>query len=275
MFGNIKKKLSNALQEGFVISESLQQHYRRVSTPSTPVSPTFEDRFNSDRSSLRSSSTTEDLVDAVPSNVNVAAGCNLLAKYEDDWVSINKMSEENARRADQIATEIDKIKQKTMEQRVVMTDLITCLSGIPGLIVKLENSKKTLQDITEFATRVERETDVLQNLCEECEMQEFILQKQFELSQYKQKKMGELEVYRQKVAAEHQGKIRQHEEHLKQIQRERQAVFDDAFRGDIEEFKQKGVITKISTESKAKVTLEEVDLQDEQTKDALEEFLNG
>ena len=51
-----------------------------------------------------------------------------------------------------------------------------------------------------------------------------------------------LESYRQKVAAKHQETIRQHEQRLRQIQRERQAVFDDAFKSDLAEFKQKGTI---------------------------------
>lgn len=54
---------------------------------------------------------------------------------------------------------------------------------------------------------------------------------------------GELEIYRQKLAAEHQEKIRQHEDRWRQMQLERQAVFDDAFRVDLEEFKEKGTIS--------------------------------
>lgn len=53
----------------------------------------------------------------------------------------------------------------------------------------------------------------------------------------------ELESYRQCVAAKHQERIRQHEQSLRRIQRERQAVFDDAFRGDLAEFKSKGALT--------------------------------
>lgn len=49
-----------------------------------------------------------------------------------------------------------------------------------------------------------------------------------------------MEKFRQKLAAEHQEKIRMHEEKLRQIQKERQAVFEDAFLCDLEEFKEKG-----------------------------------
>ena len=51
-----------------------------------------------------------------------------------------------------------------------------------------------------------------------------------------------METYRQKIAAEHQQRIKDHEEKLRKIQKERQAVFDDAFRNDLEEYKQKGHI---------------------------------
>lgn len=52
-----------------------------------------------------------------------------------------------------------------------------------------------------------------------------------------------MELYRQKVAAEHQQRMLVHEEKLRKIQKERQAVFDDAFRHDLEEFKQNGHIS--------------------------------
>lgn len=51
-----------------------------------------------------------------------------------------------------------------------------------------------------------------------------------------------MELFRQKIATEHQQRIKDHEENLRKIQKERQAVFDDAFRHDLEEFKQKGHI---------------------------------
>ena len=51
-----------------------------------------------------------------------------------------------------------------------------------------------------------------------------------------------METYRQKIAVEHQQRIKDHEEKLRKIQKERQAVFDDAFRNDLEEYKQKGHI---------------------------------
>lgn len=52
-----------------------------------------------------------------------------------------------------------------------------------------------------------------------------------------------MEIYRQNVAAEHQNKIRLHEEKLRTIQKERQAVFEDAFRHDLKEFKENGHIS--------------------------------
>ncbi|KAH8371934.1 hypothetical protein KR093_009335 [Drosophila rubida] len=286
MFGNLKKKLSHAIQEGIVISESLQQHYRqRVSssssnnnssnqtsaatTPTTPLG--LNESFTSSRSSSHS------LADGVPTHLNVAAGCNLLSKYEDDWQQIHASNEQNAEQAAAIATQITSIQQRASGQQATISELNSCLAALPALVVKLRASAETLKSLEEMGAQLEIELEKLQDLCEECEMQEFVLDQQFLLSQHKQRKLNELEQYRQKIAAEHQQKIRAHEQQLRQLQKERQAVFDDAFRSDLEEYKQRGQLTKIPTKVSKQTSLDEVVLEqnDVEAKDALEQFLNG
>ncbi|KAM7355550.1 dystrobrevin binding protein dysbindin [Cochliomyia hominivorax] len=263
MLNSLKKKFNNALQEAAIITGNLQQQYRqRVTTPES---------LNSSRSSLATS--TLDL--GLPTDVNVAAGCNLLAKYEDDWKIIHQNNLDNAQKAQEVAKQIQKIEKCMTNHKVVMTDLIHCLVGIPSLVAKLKTCQDTLDEVNNLSQLVNKELEKLEDLCEECELQEYVLEKQCEINKYKQKKMEDLEMYRQKIALEHQQRIREHEEKLRKIQKERQAVFDDAFRHDLEEFKQKGHIPKIQTSLSQEVSLEEVVLDDTETKDALEEFLNG
>ncbi|XP_017111989.1 dysbindin protein homolog [Drosophila elegans] len=293
MFGNLKKKLSSAIQEGLVISENLQQQYRqRVSsgnnsgssqasglTTFTPTSPLgLNESLSSSRSSNLSLSAPFQLTDGVPSHLNVAAGCSLLAKYEDDWQQIHGANEENAEKAAEIATQISGVQQRASNQRRIISELNSSLSGIPTLIAQLQASSKTLQSLEQMGQQLEVELEKLEDLCEECELQEFILEQQFQLSRHKQRKLNELEQYRQQVASKHQAKIKDQEQKLLQLQRERQAVFDDAFRGDMEEYKQHGQLTKIQTNSN-RLALEEVVLEANEVEakdtDALEQFLNG
>ncbi|XP_054728768.1 dysbindin protein homolog [Anastrepha obliqua] len=278
MFENLRKKFNNAIQEGFVITENLQQQYRQrqaSATSSNATTPTLDESLHSNRSSNTFSHLSgSDLI--IPVDANMAAGCNLLAKYENDWKMLHDANEDNATQAAQVATQIALIGQRTKVLHVDMTDLITCLSGIPTLVEKLRESAETLEKVNTLSASVETELERLEDLCEECDLQEFMLHKQCELSQFKQMKMIELESYRQRVAAEHQEKIRKHEQQLRQLQRERQAVFEDAFRGDLVEFKTKGTLPKIQNEALPQsVALEEVVLEDVTTKDALEDFLNG
>ncbi|KAI8041495.1 dysbindin protein homolog [Drosophila gunungcola] len=291
MFGNLKKKLSSAIQEGLVISENLQQQYRqRVSSGNnsgssqasgltTPTSPLgLNESLSSSRSSNLSLSAPFQLTDGVPSHLNVAAGCSLLAKYEDDWQQIHGANEENAEKAAEIATQISGVQLRASNQRRIISELNSSLSGIPTLIAQLQASSKTLQSLEQMGQQLEVELEKLEDLCEECELQEFILEQQFQLSRHKQRKLNELEQYRQQVASKHQAKIQDQEQKLLQLQRERQAVFDDAFRGDMEEYKQRGQLTKIQTNSN-RLALEEVVLEANEVEakdtDALEQFLNG
>ncbi|KAH8373352.1 hypothetical protein KR009_001514 [Drosophila setifemur] len=286
MFGSLKKKLSSAIQEGLVISENLQQQYRQRVSPgntgstggnTTPSSPLgLNESLSSSRSSNLSLSAPFQLTEGIPSHLNVAAGCSLLAKYEDDWQQIHVANDENAEKAASIANQISGVQQKASNQRQIVSELNSSLAGIPSLIFQLQASSKTLRSLEEMGKQLEVELEKLEDLCEECEVQEFILEQQFQLSRHKQKKLNELEQYRQRIASQHQSKIQDHEQKLLRLQRERQAVFDDAFRSDMEEFKQNGQLTKIQTISN-KLALEEVVLEpnDTEAKDALEQFLNG
>ncbi|EDV52296.1 dysbindin protein homolog [Drosophila erecta] len=288
MFGNLKKKLSSAIQEGLVISENLQQQYRQrvssgnsgssqasgITTPTSPLG--LNESLSSSRSSSLSLSSPFQLTDGVPSHLNVAVGCSLLAKYEDDWQKIHGANEENAEKAAQIANQISGLQNKASHQRKIISELNNSLAGIPTLIAQLQASSQVLNSLEEMGQQLEVELEKLEDLCEECELQEFILEQQFQLSRHKQKKLNELEQYRQQIAQKHQSKIKDQEQTLLKLQRERQAVFDDAFRGDMEEYKQHGQLTKIQTTSN-KLSLEEVVLEanEVETKDALEQFLNG
>ncbi|KAL9906061.1 dysbindin protein homolog isoform X2 [Glossina fuscipes] len=262
MFSNLKRKLNYAMQEGLTVTENLQQQYRqRVSNSKNPT--------NSSNSSLVSS--ISEL--GVPSNVNASAGCKILSKYEHDWQMLHQNNEENSKKAAELAEQIDNIEQKMSNHQIIIADLLTSLAGLPNLTEKLKSCQHTLVEVQELHKLVERDFEKLEDLCEECDFQEFRWQKHVELAKYKQKKMEDLELFRQKLVLEQEQRIHNHEMKLQQIQKERQAVFEDAFQYDLLEYKRTGQVPNKDLNSA--VTLEEIVLDDNETKDALEEFLNG
>lgn len=251
MLGNLKKKLSNAIQEGILISESLQEQYRQRVGGSTSTSSRTSETINPKTSDLNSSflSLNESvfsnrsgvhLSDGVATQLNVAAGCNLLSKYEDSWQQIHIANEQNAESAAAVAFQITAVLQSANEKRKTINELNSCLSALPALVVKLQDCTEVIGSLEQLGWELEQELEKLENLCEECELQEFVLEQQFQLSKHKQKKLNELEQYRQQIAQQYQQKIQTREEQLRQLQKERQAVFDNEFRGDLEEYKQSG-----------------------------------
>uniref|UniRef100_A0A1A9VMZ3 Dysbindin n=1 Tax=Glossina austeni TaxID=7395 RepID=A0A1A9VMZ3_GLOAU len=245
MFSNLKRKLNYAMQEGLTVTENLQQQYRqRVSNSKNPT--------NSSNSSLVSS--TSEL--GIPSNINASAGCKILSKYENDWQMLHQNNEENSKKAAELAEQIETIDQKMSNHQIIITDLLTSLAGLPKLTEKLKSCQHTLVEVQELHTLVERDFEKLEDLCEECDFQEFQWQKH-------------------KLALEQEQRIHNHEVKLQQIQKERQAVFEDAFQYDLLEYKRTGQVPKIDKDLNSTVTLEEIVLDDNGTKDALEEFLNG
>lgn len=193
MFGSLRKKLNHVIQEGLIITDNLQQQYRQsyTSTPSSSATtPTLDESIHSNRSSSFFSGQLPGSDVILPPDVNIAAGCNLLAKYEDAWKLLHETSEKNATKAAEVAIQIEQIGQRTTALHVDMTDLATCLSGIPALVEKLQESLETLGKVSELSATIETELECLEDLCEECELQEFMLNKQCELSQFQQMKMG-------------------------------------------------------------------------------------
>ncbi|EDW19775.1 dysbindin protein homolog [Drosophila mojavensis] len=283
MLGSLKKKISNAIQEGIVISESLHEQYRqrvggstssRTSEATAPKATGLDSSHLSLNGSHFSNGSSVYLSD-VPTKLNVAAGCNLLSKYEDSWQQIHAANERNAENAETLAFQITAVLRSANEKRATINELNSCLSALPALVVKLEECTEVIGSLEKLGLELEQELDKLENLCEECELQEFVLAQQFQLSKHKQKKLIELEQYRQKIADQHQQTIQTHEQHLRRLQKERQAVFHDAFCEDLEEYKQSGQLPKIETKA-MKLCLEDVVLEEKDfaTSDALEHFLN-
>lgn len=184
MFRKFKQKISSAIQEGLALSESLQQQYQQ-NRKSTPTTPTVAVDINS------ISSVTLGSDDWKISNDDwTIAGVGLLDKYENDWKEISESNEKNAQIAEKIARNIDVLEMRMHKQQIVMRDFNACLAGLPEVCAKLKASEEILQQVQALSEIVEEKFKRLQDLCEECDLQEFMLHKQCELSQYKQKKMG-------------------------------------------------------------------------------------
>lgn len=251
MFGNIKRKLNDVIQEG------LPTNYLKTNSTSS-------DNLNNIEIGI-----------PMPSNINISAGCQILRKNEEIWKNIHSINEKNANLARKIDEQIKKIKNNSDKLYTNFTDLNYLLSQMPTIEKNLNNCINTIQTINEKCKIIDEKLINLEDLCEEIKLQEKQLEHKVQLSKYKQEKMKQLEEVRLKLAVQYEEKLKKHEESLIKIQKERQAVFQDAFEHDIELFKEKGELPKverIKRELSNELSLEEIDLNSTDDQNNLENF---
>ncbi|KAL5276877.1 DTNBP1 family protein [Megaselia abdita] len=252
MLNNFKKKLTNVIQEGKTLSENFST--LKLSIPSTPKE-SYEFGF--------------------PTNINVSAGCALLDHYERSWEDLHGGTVENARLADKVDSKITSLRTKAKTMETNISDMNSCLLRVPAIRENLKNCLEKITEIRSLCETVELGIVGLQDVVEQCDVQEKQLEEKYQLSLYKQRKMTDLEVYRQSLATKHQQTAKDYEVKLKQIQKERQEVFESAFKNDLEEFKKSGNVPKINSAPVDKSTLlEEVILDDIENNNDLESFLS-
>lgn len=220
MLNTFKKKLTNVIQEGKTLSENFST--LKLSIPSTEPQE-------------------------FPTNINVSAGCALLDHYERSWRDLHNQTVDNACLADEVDQKITVLRSKAKAMETNISDMNSCLQRVPAIRENLKSCLERVGEIKSLCEKVELGMVGLQDVCETCDMQEKQLEEKYQLSLYKQRKMTDLELYRQNLAIKHQQTAKDYEIKLRQIQKERQEVFQSAFINDLEEFKKSGnVPSKLS-----------------------------
>lgn len=170
MFGNIRRKLNDVISEGLNISENISTNYLKPST-----SPIFE-------------SSKADF--GIPSDVNLSAGCELLAKNEETWYLLHKNNEKNAYATEVLDKSIASIKGRTEKLQVDLNDMSSCLATIPAILEDLKVCNEMIMNVGLLCRSLETKIVEFEDVTEEIELQQRQLDHKFQMSLYKQKKMG-------------------------------------------------------------------------------------
>lgn len=216
--------------------------------------------------------TTEESSTVIKDTINLNAGANILQHFQNQWEEIHKLNEENAKNADDAAKMIDQISHeiKSTKENV---KLLTNLVSNSNLTENISNCLKEVQTLYKTAESVESDLIKLQELIDEVEFQKLKSQHQYHLTQYKKRKEENFEKMEAAMKFEHSKKIEDYEAQKKKILEERQKVFQDAFKSDLETYKNLGTIPKNSEMNKRNAAiLEEIELDFDQNE--LDQFFN-
>lgn len=240
----------------------------------------LRDRFHTVQegisASFRGLSTSDSVHKHIPvggRKVNYNAGGELLLKYQNEWSELHKLSEENAVQAQVVDDLITKLHTECQKSWTSMNAAAMVLASVPQILADVQGLMTQLGTLTETFEEVETGLARLEDIVEVQELQEQQLDHRFQLALYKERRLAELEAVRDKLAAEHAQRIREHEARQEVALRERQETFEQAFKEDLQQYKESGTLPgTISPPGQKTTSLEEVILEPEDPA-ALDSFL--
>lgn len=210
------------------------------------------------------------------STVNFDTGADLLARYQDVWKELHDNCQENARKAENVDGQITELYVRYDRQQEVMSRLHESVVALPMLVSQLEQATDLLASLEGEYEKVNNALVHLEDVIEEQELLTAQVIDTKKLSEYNQRKQDELENCKVQLARDHANKIHDCEKKKKNLQKEREEAFQDAFEEDLDYFKIYGRLDKVSvSSSEGSKKMDIADVSFEEEDDALDEFLGS
>ncbi|XP_029446551.1 dysbindin isoform X2 [Rhinatrema bivittatum] len=170
------------------------------------------------------------------------AGVELLSRYEDTWAALHKGTKESAKAGELVDSEVVMLFAYWEKKRSSLKELQDQLQQIPGFLADLESMTAKLSRLEENFENMESRLLELEDLCGQCELENFKRAQSIQLENYKKKKRKELEAFKAELDAEHTQKVLAME-HAQQMKlKERQKFFEEAFQQDMEQYLSTGYL---------------------------------
>ncbi|EFA06602.1 dysbindin [Tribolium castaneum] len=208
----------------------------------------------------------------VQCEVNSNAGSEILSHYQAEWQALHNQSEQNAKKAEEAATEIAKITNK-IERDKKSLSVMTHLLAHSNLNLNLVNCTKQIEKLYDSFREVEEELVQLEDLIETVEFENMKKQHRYHLQQYKVRKEESLKAFEASLKEKHEKAVAEFDLKKKKELEERQQVFHEAFKSDLEIYKNSGTIPKLDLPKKQpSALLEEIQVDFDESE--LDQFLS-
>nr|CAI5861683.1 unnamed protein product [Callosobruchus analis] len=192
--------------------------------------------------------------------INVHCGGEILHNFQKQWEDIHQLNEDNAKKASLLADDIQKLAGKVDSSKkniAIITNIISKLSS------DITHSLQSVKTLYSTAETIESKLIELENLIDEVQFKHLKEQHSYHLEQYEKKKKDAFETTKCALEENHKKKVVDYEASKKLVMEERQKVFQEAFKLDLELYKRSGTIPdhKISPNG---ALLEEIQLDVDQ-----------
>lgn len=201
------------------------------------------------------------------------AGADLLHHYQKQWEEMHNFDAENAKRAEEVDALIGNLHKQCEQELAAIRQLNSQLKALPALQSSIMMLMGKIGELEGIFEEVEDALINLEDTIETQELQERQLDHRFQLALYKEKKLADFEALRAKLAEEHAHNIAEFERRQKEILKERERTFKEAFEEDLQQYRQHGRVERVSSCSSAdsQVLLENIELNQDSAE--LNDFL--
>lgn len=202
--------------------------------------------------------------------VNINAGAEILTHFQNQWEELHKINEENATRAEKVANDIETVSSfvNNNKKNIAFINHILLNTNLSTNINKCLDS---INDLYKGSEALEKELIHLEDLIDQAEFNKLKNRHKYHLEQYEKRKEDNFVNVKIALEAKHLKKVEQYESGKKAVMKERQQVFQDAFRSDLETYKNLGTVPKIKQNQNGAL-LEEIQLDFDQNE--LDQFFN-
>ncbi|KAJ8916299.1 hypothetical protein NQ315_016440 [Exocentrus adspersus] len=204
-------------------------------------------------------------------DVNLYAGAEILQHFQDHWAELHDINEQNAKKADEVAEEIDKVTHKITSSKKNLS-LITHILSTSNLVQNITNCLDNVRDLYAQTDRIEKDLIDLENLIDEVQFENLKSKHRYHLEQYEERKSETLKSFHKSLEDNHSKKLEEYEAKKKREMEERQRVFQDAFKADLEIYKNLGALPETNQSQRNGAILEEIQIDYDPNE--LDQFFN-
>ncbi|XP_017773580.1 PREDICTED: dysbindin protein homolog [Nicrophorus vespilloides] len=205
--------------------------------------------------------------------VDCEAGTQILQHFQQEWEDLHRKNEENAERAEQLAEIISETHRTITNKNAYITKINQLIGATPCLKDTVEQCARQISELHQLFEDVEKALVDFEDVIEEVELQHMKNEHRYQLALYQEKRIANLETCRLDLANKHAQRVSDIEHKNKRTLQERQQVFQEAFKNDLETYKILGAIPKIeAVKAQPSALLEEIQLDMDDTE--LNNFLD-
>nr|CAH0109346.1 unnamed protein product [Daphnia galeata] len=204
--------------------------------------------------------------------VRLDAGADLLNHYQFQWCRMREASDINYHLAEQADKAIASAESYINRQHQLVSTLNIHLSSISLMMVQLQKITDAMGVTEATLKKTEEQLALFEDMVKDNQLETEIKEQDKKFALFQDRKFAELESLKNHLAAVRLQKIREYESKLVLKAKERQAIFEQAFETEIQQYKQSGIIPRVSQSNRQTTSLEEIVVDDDPS--SLNEFLD-